>query len=124
MPVSRLWLRWSGIGLGGVTFLWLSIEDVSITGPVFLAVLFSLWGGIAYRARSGKVSYVTIGFWSGLCVSLIGMLLMVFKMGLHDHNALDFTVTQFIQMLRTTPFFTLSGWLLGWGIKLWELSHQ
>jgi hypothetical protein len=55
------------------------------------------------------------GFLAGLAVAPLGVGLMLFKTGLHGHSTPDFSPLQAAEVLQRTPYFGLSGLLLGLG---------
>ncbi len=125
---TSLWLRFSAIGVGILTLLWLPIEDTNELAAIFIALLIS--GLLALRALLGHqhhqslLRFTLIGGLAGAATIPIALLLLAFKTGLHSHGAPDFPADQIIAVLRRTPFFTTGGLLLGLGSGTWNISRR
>jgi len=126
MDAAQRWRRWSGFLLGGIILFWLPIEDVNLTAAATLAAAVCFWFAILFGKRWNFQArqYVWAGLVSGLCVGPVGFFLMVFKIGLHSHSAPDFTLAQLFQLLKMSPLFAGSGFLLGWSVHLYRVSRR
>jgi len=126
MDAYQRWLRWSGFLLGGIIFFWLPIEDVNLTAATILSAAVCFWGVIALRKRwqIDSRKYAWIGFWGGLCVGPVVFLLIVFKIGLHNHSVPDFGFDQLLRLVKVSPVWGISGFLLGWSVHLYHISRS
>jgi len=126
MNASQRWLRWSGFLLGGIILFWLPVEDVTLTAAVMLSAAICFWAAIAFvkKWKLRSHHYAWAGLIGGLIVSPVGFLLMVFKIGLHNHGTPDFSTMQLLQLLKLSPYWGMSGFLLGWGAHLYYLSRR
>lgn len=110
-----------GIILAIALLLWLPFEDTELTLVLVFSILLSSFIFIniftrsknAHRARGS--TFIITGFLAGFCVALIGILLVILKIGFHAHPTPDFNVAQIIYLVKLTPIFTLSGVLIGLG---------
>ena len=119
--VLRRW-RILSLILGFALFLWLPFEDhnaslvtifaIAINILVILRILLVLDDkGIHKR----WFIYPLCSVLAGPGITLISLLLMAFKSGLHGHGFPDFTPGQVILTLRLTPIWTMAGLLIGLG---------
>lgn len=121
---ARRRLRMVAILLGVVLLIWLPVEDMGETWVLLLAVSLCLWGAarvwVSITGRQGIRAwhFVLIGAVAGLAVPVVGVALMVFKGGLHSHQAPDFTVAQMAGLLLRTPFWGVGGFLIGLGLGI------
>ncbi len=124
-----LWLRWSGLALGAVTFLWFPIEDTNTAVLTVLALLWSGWGvawwGIRRPATvSSGGRAAAAGALAGLLSLPAGLLLVIIKAGLHAHGFLDFSTTQMGNFATRTPLWAVVGALVGWLVYRLILSRE
>jgi hypothetical protein len=113
-------LAWGITGLAW--FLWLGIEDRSVTPVLVVALLVSSsvvlglplkeWGW-RRDSPSGRWQAALIGLLTGATVPLLATLLMFMKVSLHSHDQPDFSIDQVIAVLRTVPIWSISGGLVG-----------
>lgn len=104
----------------GITLLWLPVEDNTLFAAIILAVLFSLWLTFKCKVSNGNrlKNYSVVGLMSGLGGGLIGLFLLIFKMGLHSHATPDFTFKQFLLIIRLTPLLGVGGFFMGWVFQM------
>ena len=126
MDVRQRRLCWGSILLGLMLLFWLPVEDQTFTTAILFsaagcflgALLFINKGGVAYQ------KYAWTGLVMGGAVGPVSFLLMVFKIGLHNHATPDFTFTQLLDLLKLIPVWSLAGFLLGLGLQLYVLSRS
>jgi NADH:ubiquinone oxidoreductase subunit 6 (subunit J) len=123
LDIDKKRLRWLGFFIGAAFMFWLPIEDVTYTAVVILAAAVCFWFVLWYINKRNMTStkFAWLGFIGGLMVGLISLLFMIFKIGLHNHNAPDFTLNQLLKLLFLSPVFGLCGFLAGWGIHFYLL---
>jgi hypothetical protein len=126
MNAYQRWLLWSGFLLGGIILFWLPIEDVNLTAATILSAAVCFWIALALTKRwqIDSRNYIWMGFISGLLIGPVGFLLMVFKIGFHNHNASDFSFDQLFRFVEVSPVWGISGFLLGWGVHLYHISRS
>ncbi len=127
--ISKLRMRWFGLGIGFFMFFWLPIEDVKLNTVVGLALLICVWFGLNYLVGWENPlnlrSFIFVGLGIGLAVGPMAVLLILVKGGLHDHGFLDFSVGQIIGLLQTAPVLGVGGLGVGFmGWHLWNLFLQ
>jgi hypothetical protein len=54
----------------------------------------------------------------------VAIFLMALKSGIHGHGTPDFTVAQMQEILLRTPFFAISGLLVGLGSGFWRFARK
>lgn len=115
-PSPSFLITWRRVAFGLVVLVlfWLPVEDQSILGPVFLAVIAAM-AAIVFARQRYPLRRPLAGLLAGLIVSPITLLWMAFKTGLHGHGTPDFTAQQILQVIQLAPLWTLAGGLLGWG---------
>jgi hypothetical protein len=127
---KRLGLRISAFLLGIIVLIWLTIEDENTIGVVVISGAICIWAAfwvLVKPVEGGSqiiLRHSLVGLGAGLAVSLLGILLMALKSGIHGHGTPDFTVSQIQQVLSNTPYFALSGFLIGFGSGLWRLARS
>ena len=119
-------LRWSGlIWIGGV-FLWLPFEDAGTGWALLLAGVGAAWAAAWFLARPklkdnhNARRLPLAGLLAGLAVTPLAILLMAVKSGVHGHLSADFSITQILGVLVSTPFWALAGLFVGGGLALAE----
>jgi cell division protein FtsW (lipid II flippase) len=120
--------RWRilSLVLGFLLFIWLPVEDnnaslvtifaIAICGLAVVRFLLSM------RIQQGSkrwLVYPFSGMISGAAITLVTLLLMAFKSGLHGHGSPDFTPGQVITVLQLTPLWIAAGFLIGLGAGIW-----
>lgn len=127
---GKLWFRATAVLLGIGLLAWLTIEDSNTLSVIIFAGAISAWLGARMlidppeNRRLLFVKHVFIGFGAGFILAPIAVLLMALKTGIHGHGTPDFTVAQIESVLSRTPFFALSGFLIGLGSGLWRLARS
>ncbi|MGE5221190.1 MAG: hypothetical protein ACM3PY_02060 [Omnitrophica WOR_2 bacterium] len=127
LPATPGWLRLSGLALGIILFVWLPFEDITERWVILFSLAISTWAAVRLsilyrvRARYFLPLQVLTGALAGLAVSLLALLLMAFKSGIHGHAVADFTPQQVVDVLGRTPFWGSAGFLFGLGSALWRL---
>lgn len=118
-------LNWRSIafGLGALVLFWLPVEDQSLRGPVFIAIVAAM-AAIVFARQRYALRLPIAGLFGGLIVSPITLLWMAFKTGLHGHGSPDFTAQQISQVIQLAPLWTLAGGLLGWGWQVLASKKQ
>jgi hypothetical protein len=126
VEIIRLRLRGLSIALGVVILFWLPIEDTHLTFATILAYAICFLGTTLVGNKWQLTShlYPGLGFLGGLCVGPVGFMLMVLKIGLHNHGTPDFTLAQLIRLLFLAPTGAISGFLFGLGLHLYHISRR
>ncbi|HEX6304035.1 MAG TPA: hypothetical protein VFZ76_07585 [Anaerolineales bacterium] len=145
-----LLLRLTALIIAVAIILWLPIEDVGVHYVLVFAILISAWwaarflipylpGSSELPGRYGRwlgrnredahgrrfiISHIIIGTLSGVAVSPLALLLMIFKSGLHGHGQPDFTPSQMAAVLARTPVWALAGFLTALGIAIARLARR
>jgi len=128
--VQRLGLRISGLLLGIIILIWLPIEEQNVLGVVIISGAICIWAAIWVLVKSGRsdqriiLRHGLVGAGAGLAIAPVAIFLMALKSGIHGHGTPDFTVIQLQQILSRTPFFALSGLLLGLGSGIWRFARK
>lgn len=127
---TSLQMRFLAIILGIVLLFWLSIEDTSETWAILFSIAISACLAIVFlganrlSVRSLLYNCILIGTLAGILVTPIALLLMVFKTGLHGHEAPDYTAQQFISVVRRMPVWIVGGFFIGLGSGIWITRQQ
>lgn len=125
--------RWRIVSLilGILLFLWLPVEDVNASlVTVFAIAICGLAAArflIPIRVWPGSkhwLVYPLSGMIAGAAITLITLLLMAFKSGLHGHGSPDFTPEQVISVLWLTPLWIAAGLLIGLGAGIWQRTRS
>jgi len=120
--------RWRilSLVLGFVLFFWLPIEDLNASLVTIFAIaicslaVVRIFLPIKIQPGSKRwLLYPLSGIIAGVAVTLVSLLLMAFKSGLHGHGSPDFTPDQVISVLRLTPLWSAAGFLIGLGTGIW-----
>lgn len=128
-PGGKIWFRATAVLLGFGLLVWLTIEDQNTLSVIIFAGAICAWLGariLIFPPASRKqliVRHILAGLGAGLLLAPIAVLLMALKTGIHGHGTPDFTVAQIQSVLSRTPYFALSGFLLGLGSGLWRLAR-
>ena len=124
--IQRLGLRISGLLLGIAVMIWLPIEEHNVLGVVIISAVICIWAAFWVLVKPVKsdqrviLRHSLVGTGAGLAIAPVAILLMALKSGIHGHGTPDFTVAQMQQILYRTPFFALSGLLVGLGSGVWR----
>jgi hypothetical protein len=116
------------LGIG--VLVWLPIEEQSELGVLVISGAVCTWAAVWLFVkpidsdRQLIVRHSLVGAGAGLAIAPLAILLMAFKSGIHGHGTPDFTVAQMQFVLSRTPYFVLSGALVGLGSALWRLSRR
>jgi len=113
-----LWLRWSGLGVGALTFFWLPKEDVGTVFVSILAASWSVWiGGWLWGRFANRWGVVfrgaAIGGVSGAIFFPAALILVVIKAGIHDHGFLDYSNYELETLLAYTSWMVSGGVVAG-----------
>lgn len=127
---GKSWLRLTGLLLGFGILVWLPVEDQSELGVLIFSAALCTW--IAARflinpAPNDKqliLRHIFVGSGAGLVLAPLSILLMAIKSGIHGHGTPDFTVAQMGAVLMRTPYFVLTGLLLGLGSGILRLARM
>lgn len=104
-----------------IVLSWLPIEDAGEWFVIILAAAISTWLGVRFLFKSALnkqrlvLTHSITGLVAGLAVSLVAIILMAVKTGLHGHDEPDFSPEQIVTVLNLTPFFGVSGMFMGLG---------
>jgi hypothetical protein len=129
LPVfSQRSLRVATILLGVVILLWLSFEDREVRSALLLAGFLSLLAASATvnRSRKQMTAYLMpiFGAVFGFLVPVLASLLMILKIGLHNHIVPDFSLEQLLAVLRLIPVWVGAGTLIGLGAAVWYVYRR
>jgi hypothetical protein len=117
-------VRISGLLLGILIMVWLSIEESSTLGVVILSGMACSWtaGWLLQKTSTDGNQLI---FWpiiiiggAGLLLAPLAILLMALKSGLHGHGTPDFSPGQLQAVFSRMPFYTMAGILIGTGFGL------
>jgi len=123
-------LRLGAFALGALFFLWLPLEDSSLTWVLAISISITviLTAFFLFRpSRRVVIDWKTslfAGILAGLAVTPLGFLLMAIKTGLHGHLEPDFSAHQMSLLWRSTPIWILSGLLIGSGLAVLARGRQ
>jgi hypothetical protein len=119
-------LRWSNILLGVMILFWLPVEDQTFTAAILFSAAVCFLGALVFikKRQVTPQKYAWLGLLIGASVGPVGFLLMVFKIGLHNHATPDFTFTQLLDLLKLMPAWGFAGFLLGLGLQLYVFSRS
>jgi hypothetical protein len=117
--------RWFRLTLGiaaAFWFVWLGVEDQgTITVLLLAAAMITPMALLGYQhliaplPHVGKrrfVSILFVGLLGGLLIAPMAILLMAVKTSLHNHGIPDFSRTEVINVLYSTPAWTVGALLL------------
>ena len=120
--------RWRilSLVLGFALFFWLPIEDLNASLVAIFAIAICSLAVVrillTIQILPGSkrwLFYPLGGTIAGAAVTLVSVLLMAFKSGLHGHGSPDFTPDQVISLLQLTPLWSAAGFLIGLGTGIW-----
>jgi hypothetical protein len=117
------------MGTGILVLVWLSIENDSLFLLIIISALTTTLGMIVLLSRSSRpalerwYAYPLVGAVTGLLIIPVALVLVLVKIGLHNHPLPDFSPEQVHALLRLTPVSILAGFLTGLGIQAWK-KHQ
>jgi hypothetical protein len=126
---TPLWLRYYAILLGILFLGWIPIEDMNEGWVVAIAGAFTAWWAARYLSMSPStlqllwLRQAAAGLIAGLSVTPLSLILMVFKTGVHGHEAPDFTPQQMARVVELTPIWAGAGLLIGIGTSLWRMAR-
>lgn len=118
--------RYIAIATGTLVLVWLSIENDSLFLLTILSALITTLGMIVLLSRSSRpvlarwYAYPLVGAVTGLLIIPVALMLVLVKIGLHNHPLPDFTPEQVHALLRLTPASILAGFLAGSGFQAWK----
>lgn len=125
-----LGVRISALLLGIIVLIWLTIEDENTIGVVLISGALCLWTAlwVLIRPVEGGTKIILrhslAGIGTGLAVAPVALLLMALKSGIHGHGTPEFSIAQMQAILSRTPFFALSGLLVGLGSGVLRLARR
>lgn len=138
------WLRLTGIVLGIAGLIWLSIEDQHEYLALLCAALLCIWFAVRYyylqswtfrhnnatdiNPRQGQYPlegrYMWVAVIAGTAVSPLAILLMLLKIGIHDHPTPAYTYAQIYATALRIPFWVIGATLIGLSISLWHKTGR
>jgi hypothetical protein len=135
LPVPGRRLRWLSLGYGGVLFVWLALEDVSVwpvtlIGSGLAVLICLLWalnkiGGQRLAVRWVPPLFASLGLVMGLGSSILVVALMFFKNARHSHIFPDYPPAMMLAMLQRAPLWAAAGGLVGLSLGLgWLAVHR
>lgn len=127
-------LKWLTILCGVYSAIWIALEGVLwrevslailLTAVLLLHIAQKWFGGRVVSVWMWLVGTAMFGFCWGLGSSMMTLLLMVLKTGLHAHGP-EFTPAEIGWVLAQIPLWTAVGLLFGVGIGLiiWGVSRE
>jgi hypothetical protein len=126
----RGYIRAGFVILGLLWFIWIGIEDPGPGTVLFMAAAaLSVFGAAVYGSLSSRLprtsalrfaSLMFMGLLVGLLVTPGAVLLMAVKTSLHNHAAPDFTRSDVLRVLASTPAWSLGGLLLSTAAAILE----
>lgn len=126
-------LKWLTIICGVYAAIWIALEGVLwrevslailLTAVLLLHIAQNWFGGRVVSARMWVAGTAVCGFCWGLGSSMMTLLLMVLKTGLHAHGP-EFTPAEISWVLAQIPLWTAVGLLTGVGVGLviWGIAR-
>jgi hypothetical protein len=118
--------RYIAMATGILVLVWLSIENDSLFLLIIISALTTTLGMIVLLSRSSRLvlarwyTYLLVGAVTGFLIIPVALMLVLVRIGLHNHPQPDFTPEQVQALLRLTPASILAGFLTGLGIHLWK----
>jgi len=72
--------------------------------------------------RPRNTLYIVVPAWliAGLGVTVVALLLMAIKTGLHGHGTPDYTPEQMVRVLSLTPLWVIVGLMIGLVALFWK----
>jgi hypothetical protein len=123
-------IRWFAILLGMVFLIWIPFEDSSTTPPLVFAMALTTLGAVIFLSsdkrpfRTALLNSIFAGTLAGIVITPLALFLMVFKTGLHSHQAPEFSNQQILSIIYRTPIWLLGGFLVGLGSGLWLVNRE
>jgi len=105
---------------GGITLLWLQLEEDSVLPAVVLGLgaALLLAARFARPAPDRLLPMMLTGAATGLLTAPLAAALMILKTGLHFHAVPDYPPAQILAVLGRAPLWALAGALAGIGLAL------
>lgn len=125
--IGSLITRYFAITTGILVLVWLSIENDSLFLLTIISALITTLGMIVLLSRSSWpfldrwYAYPLAGAVTGLLIIPAALVLVLVKIGLHNHPLPDFSPEQVHALLRLTPALILAGFLTGSGFHAWKI---
>lgn len=123
LPVPGLRSRLLLLASGGLTLLWLSVEDnsvlpVTVLGTWLAGLLLVIWTGRQYGAQDLPLRLWLpgaglLGVIGGAAATLMIVALMFFKTAWHSHLFPDYPSQMMLDMLAGLPLRALAGGCIG-----------
>ncbi|MAU13073.1 MAG: hypothetical protein CL607_24865 [Anaerolineaceae bacterium] len=133
VPSVSLGWRLFSLMVGGLLFIWLTLEDTQLPPIILLSLLAtSLWllNPLLQRFASQAISPVKFILAIALLSALIGAgtvilttIMMFLKTAWHSHLFPDYPAPMMFAMLQRLPLWTVAGLLLGtsFGLYSWAI---
>lgn len=113
--------RWAVILLGGLSLLWLSVEDATaLPAAVLGTAASSLLTLGAHPSQRSWLALLLAGAIAGAGSAIMAALLMFFKTAWHAHIVPDFPLPMILAMLERAPLWAVAGVLVGAAWGLWR----
>ena len=128
MISTQLWLRYLAIGVGVFILIWLPFEDTSEQSAIIIALIISVllatqWLiNLPVEHSKQLLIHSIVGCLAGAATIFITILLIAFKSGLHNHGFAEYSKDQIINIFWLSPYFVISGFLLGLSSAIWRLQ--
>jgi hypothetical protein len=134
-PRLPVWLRLAFIFLGVFILLWLPVEERSVVLLLLISgcactlgllavmnILQQRWAttGGQRRGKRQTLWYPLAGLLSGVALTLVAIILMVVKTGMHGHGAPDYSPAQVSLVLRLAPLWVCLGLVTGVLAAVWR----
>jgi hypothetical protein len=124
-------LRFYFIFLGIVTLLWLPVEEHSLLPVLLVSGCACILGALAVidkqqsrqsaeGTRKRNLWYPLTGMLAGAALSLIALVLIAVKTGVHGHGISDYSLAQVSTLLRLTPLWICLGFIAGGVVAAWR----
>jgi hypothetical protein len=121
--------RLIAIGISIALFIWLPVEDKTVTIPILFAIAYSTLFAtfiIQYSDKKYYASlhtYLLVGILTGAAVTPITLFLLALKTGLHNHPVPDYSKFQIISIIKQTPLWIIGGLLISMGLGVLIKTH-
>ncbi len=130
---TKRWFRVTLAVAGAFWFIWLGVEDPGVITVLLLAMILILPAAIyvfyrrisRMRAPGSRrfLAIIAMGFFGGLLIAPLAILLMAVKTSLHSHIYPDFTRADVILVLESAPAWTLAALLLAAAGALYDRAQ-
>lgn len=133
VPSISLGWRLFSLMIGGLLFIWLTLEDTQLLPIILLSLLaISLWilnpllqrfAGQSISPMKFILAIALLGMLIGAGTVILTTIMMFLKTAWHSHLFPDYPAPMMVAMLQRLPLWTVAGLLLGtsFGLFSWAI---